>query len=245
VNDEAERIERYVCLPRPCYIRYSEAADAVGRALIAAGDDATKMAMLGQLDAEMSGDDEPDPEVVTQYEALVLRPANCLLQLAAQAGRLRAWGNKVKMVIVRGEIPPIAWVDNFLDLAEWPGQQQTSALGRLGEGWLYVNLVFARDDVERVLSGIIGGRARGGMESVQRTLDTIHESRQTLDEWYRERVRTWPPDKPPPSSGEDWDAAKKELDPNLAREALRAARRDYAPPGWTKAGPRPSKAQKR
>ena len=57
-----------------------------------------------------------------------------------------------------------------------------------------------------------------------------------LSAWYEKRVRDWPSDKPGPTEGSDWEAAKS-AGFNVSREPIREIRREIAPP-WLEKGPR-------
>jgi len=60
-----------------------------------------------------------------------------------------------------------------------------------------------------------------------------------LRKWYRERVANWPASETPPSRDDDSRAAKIDGFLGVPRDALRALRHEYAPPDWSKKGPRP------
>jgi len=53
--------------------------------------------------------------------------------------------------------------------------------------------------------------------------------------WYGQRVRDWPKDQNPPSRADD---EREGGDAGHLRENIRAARKQIAPPSWTKVGPR-------
>jgi hypothetical protein len=59
-----------------------------------------------------------------------------------------------------------------------------------------------------------------------------------LRQWMRDRVASWPDDKPAPSEDDDWDAVQQHFAPELSREEFRNVRRDVTPREWRKQGPR-------
>ncbi len=63
-------------------------------------------------------------------------------------------------------------------------------------------------------------------------------SRADLDNWYEERVRSWPDGKPGPTEADDLEAARQEIGAAISRDAIRALRKRLAPAAWLKSGPR-------
>jgi hypothetical protein len=61
-----------------------------------------------------------------------------------------------------------------------------------------------------------------------------------IDAWYQDRVANWPEDQRPPTVAQDWSDAKS-LFPGVSRDAIREARRRFAPESWTKKGARRKK----
>jgi hypothetical protein len=56
--------------------------------------------------------------------------------------------------------------------------------------------------------------------------------------WVRDRVASWPNDKPAPSESDDWDAVQQHFAPELSRDEFRNVRKSETPPEWRKKGPR-------
>lgn len=56
--------------------------------------------------------------------------------------------------------------------------------------------------------------------------------------WFKERVATWPDDRPYPSERVDWKAFKGHFGPSSKRNNFRTARIDHTPREWRKQGPR-------
>jgi hypothetical protein len=67
---------------------------------------------------------------------------------------------------------------------------------------------------------------------------TIAPTSENLENWFRDRVETWPDDKPAPTQDDDFIAAKAYFSPNPTRQAVRDARTKIAPAQWQKQGPR-------
>jgi hypothetical protein len=63
-------------------------------------------------------------------------------------------------------------------------------------------------------------------------------SEAALRAWYRLRVATWSAERVPPSEADDLAAATEHFRVRVPRNHLRAARRELAPEGWRKSGPR-------
>jgi hypothetical protein len=57
-------------------------------------------------------------------------------------------------------------------------------------------------------------------------------------QWMRDRVASWPNDKPAPSESDDWDAVQQHFAPELSRDEFRNVRKSETPPEWRKQGPR-------
>jgi hypothetical protein len=87
---------------------------------------------------------------------------------------------------------------------------------------------------------------RGEIEVAERGPTTrtpepkLMATRNVLAAWYRLRLETWPKDAPPPTEAADLAAAREHFaaQPRVSREAIRAIRREKAPPNWRKTGPR-------
>ena len=59
-----------------------------------------------------------------------------------------------------------------------------------------------------------------------------------IRQWMRNRVASWPDDKPAPSEGDDWDAVQQHFATGLSREEFRKVRSAETPSEWRKQGPR-------
>ena len=57
-------------------------------------------------------------------------------------------------------------------------------------------------------------------------------------QWMRNRVASWPNDKPAPPESDDWDAVQQHFAPGLSRDEFRNVRSELTPPEWRKQGPR-------
>lgn len=57
-------------------------------------------------------------------------------------------------------------------------------------------------------------------------------------QWIRDRITSWPDDKPAPSEGDDWDAARQHFAHGLTRDEFRAVRNSETPGAWRVQGPR-------
>jgi hypothetical protein len=58
--------------------------------------------------------------------------------------------------------------------------------------------------------------------------------------WMRDRVETWPDDRPAPTEQDDVAAAQEYFAPGLSRDELRTVRDVETPEAWRKQGPRRS-----
>jgi hypothetical protein len=56
--------------------------------------------------------------------------------------------------------------------------------------------------------------------------------------WMRERVMTWPADRPAPTEAEDVAAVQAHFAPGLSRDEFRIVREGETPKAWRKQGPR-------
>lgn len=62
-------------------------------------------------------------------------------------------------------------------------------------------------------------------------------SKRALEDFMKERDRTWPEGRPPPTEAEDWHAACEAMGAEVPRDRVRALR----PPHWRKPGPKNSR----
>ena len=66
-------------------------------------------------------------------------------------------------------------------------------------------------------------------------------SKETYENWYKQRIEHWSQSPTFPSAKQDWDDAKRELSPSITRDRVRKLRRDHAPSEWTARGRRSPK----
>jgi hypothetical protein len=64
-------------------------------------------------------------------------------------------------------------------------------------------------------------------------------SKKALEDWYKDRVKTWPTSNRQPSEADDWAAAKQEVSAGITRDAIRKVRVKHAPAEWRAHGRRP------
>jgi hypothetical protein len=87
------------------------------------------------------------------------------------------------------------------------------------------------------------GRCKGKI-SVKQAIPAPRASGEDFVRRYKELVNNWPLDQPPPSLKEDEAWALANFGPGM-REAVREARRQYAPDEWKQPGRRRSKTNRK
>lgn len=126
-------------------------------------------------------------------------------------------------------IPPDAWEAGTPDWQAW-----RLALPD-GTSYFGIRLLDLRSVDPEIRATVLSDLA--SPSPVERGAPSKRFSKASVREWYQARVENWPPDLTPPSREDD------ERDGNEAgfvRDAVRDARRNYAPSHWQQAGRRKS-----
>ena len=107
-------------------------------------------------------------------------------------------------------------------------------------------MLVSREDLEALAASIgewplfLSEDATSSPENGAKSVASHRYSKAALDEWYKDRVASWPPAETPPTREADWEDAKRKF-PGVIQKAVYACRRGLAPDGWKSQGRRPQK----
>ena len=105
------------------------------------------------------------------------------------------------------------------------------------------DMLVSREDLEALAASIgeqplfLFADATSSPEPAKSPSVTRRYSPAALDQWYQDRVTSWPPAETPPTREADWEDAKQEF-PGVMQKAVYDCRRKFAPDNWTSKGRR-------